>query len=406
MANDTDQPQRDPAATRLPNAESGSSRKPFRDGEETANVLLNAAPTAAFLIDVAGIILFANHLAATRIGIAAERMIGHPIADFLPPAVAEFRRQKGLEVIREGRPVFFEDSCDNRFYSSSVHPICDESGRVVKLAIHSKDITEEKRSEEERRKLTVQLQQAQKMEAIGTLAGGIAHDFNNLLMAIQGNVSLMLFDTPVSHTHHRTLMNIEKLVRSGADLTSKLLGYARKGKYEARPILLNDLVAETADTFGRMRKEIIIEREFAPDLKGIIVDRGQIEQVLLNMFVNAADAMPSGGRLLLKTDNVTHREGVCAFACRRLGGGDRPYDYRSHLRPLFHHKKNGPRHRPGARLGLWDRQKPQRLYRRGVAAGGRGRLFCLFPGHRDAALFIGGPPRPAAGRLGHRAFSG
>jgi PAS domain S-box-containing protein len=308
MANDTDQPQRDPAATRLPNAESGSSRKPFRDGEETANVLLNAAPTAAFLIDVAGIILFANHLAATRIGIAAERMIGHPIADFLPPAVAEFRRQKGLEVIREGRPVFFEDSCDNRFYSSSVHPICDESGRVVKLAIHSKDITEEKRSEEERRKLTVQLQQAQKMEAIGTLAGGIAHDFNNLLMAIQGNVSLMLFDTPVSHTHHRTLMNIEKLVRSGADLTSKLLGYARKGKYEARPILLNDLVAETADTFGRMRKEIIIEREFAPDLKGIIVDRGQIEQVLLNMFVNAADAMPSGGRLLLKTDNVTHRE--------------------------------------------------------------------------------------------------
>jgi two-component system, cell cycle sensor histidine kinase and response regulator CckA len=214
--------------------------------------------------------------------------------------VAEFRRQKGLEVIREGRPVFFEDSCEGRSSSSSVHPICDESGRVVKLAIHSKDITEEKRSEEERRKLTIQLQQAQKMEAIGTLAGGIAHDFNNLLMAIQGNVSLMLFDTPVSQAHHRALMNIEKLVRSGADLTSKLLGYARKGKYEARPILLNDLVAETADTFGRMRKEIIIEREFAPDLKGIIVDRGQIEQVLLNMFVNAADAMPSGGRLLLQ----------------------------------------------------------------------------------------------------------
>ena len=319
MAEELQHARAGPVSACWPDADPDPNRKAFSDSEQTAHVLLNAAPTAAFLIDTRGIILAVNRLAATRLNVTAEKMIGRPLADFTPPDVAEYRRQKGREVIREGKPVFFEDTCEGRTYFSSVHPIHDESGRVVKLAIHSKDITEEKRSEEERHKLNLQLQQAQKMEAIGTLAGGIAHDFNNLLMAIQGNVSLMLFDTPVSETHHRALTNIEKLVRSGADLTSKLLGYARKGKYESRPILLNDLVAETADTFGRMRKEILIEREFAPDLKGIIADRGQIEQVLLNLFVNAADAMPAGGRLLLKTDNVTHREIPCKGYTVRSG---------------------------------------------------------------------------------------
>ncbi len=308
MAKDKHQCPTNPAPARLLGSDPGAPAKAFSDSEQTAHVLLNASPTAAFLIDTAGIILAINRLAATRLKIADDALIGRPISEFMPPDLAEYRRQKGLEVIRTREPVFFEDICNGRTYFNSVHPICDERGEVIKLAIHSKDITEEKRSEEERRKLTVQLQQAQKMEAIGTLAGGIAHDFNNLLMAIQGNVSLMLFDTPVSHAHHRALTNIEKLVRSGADLTSKLLGYARKGKYESRPILLNELVEETAETFGRMRKEIRIDRELAPDLKGIIADRGQIEQVLLNLFVNAADAMPAGGRLLLQTDNVTHRD--------------------------------------------------------------------------------------------------
>jgi PAS domain S-box-containing protein len=321
MADDTHQARTDPVSACCPTPEPDACRKRFSDSEEIEHVLLNAAPTAAFLIDVAGIVLAVNRLAATRMGVAAEKMLGRPIAEFLPPAVAELRRQKGLEAIREGKPVFFEDTCDGRSYSNSVHPVCNDRGQVIKLAIHSKDITEEKRSEEERRKLTIQLQQAQKMEAIGTLAGGIAHDFNNLLMAIQGNVSLMLFDAPASQAHQRALTNIEKLVRSGADLTSKLLGYARKGKYESRPIRLNDLVAETADTFGRMRKEIRIERELARDLKGVIADRGQIEQVLLNLFVNAADAMPGGGKLLLQTDNVGHRD------IPRKGYSVRPGEY-------------------------------------------------------------------------------
>jgi PAS domain S-box-containing protein len=280
----------------------------LRNSEETTRVLLNAASNAAFLIDTGGIVLAVNEQALSRMGKTAAEMVGKPLAGFLPPELGEARRQRGLEVIRTGRPLRFEDEWDGRTYSSSIHPIQDEKGRVLKLAIYSKDITEEKESEEERKKLTKQLQQAQKMEAIGTLAGGIAHDFNNLLMAIQGNVSLALFDMEPSHPQHRILANIEKLVRSGADLTSKLLGYARKGKYESRPMGLNDLVRETSETFGRMRKDISIFRDLSEDLKNVIADKGQIEQVLLNLFVNAADAMPAGGKLILKTRNVTHQD--------------------------------------------------------------------------------------------------
>jgi len=279
--------------------------KVLRGSEEATRILLNAAVDAALLIDTQGTVLSVNKEAAARLGKAPEEVVGQSLSEFLPPEVEEFRKRKRIEVIDTGKSVHFEDQQGETFYSISMHPICNEKGQVIKLAIYSKDISEEKHSEEERKKLTAQLQQAQKMEAIGTLAGGIAHDFNNLLMAIQGNVSLALFEMEPSHPQHRIFANIEKLVRSGADLTSKLLGYARRGKYESRPLVLNDLVRETSETFGRMRKDISIERDLAEDVKSIIADKGQIEQVLLNLFVNAADAMPTGGTLVLKTRNVT-----------------------------------------------------------------------------------------------------
>jgi len=160
----------------------------------------------------------------------------------------------------------------------------------------------------DRKRLEAQLVQAQKMEAIGTLAGGIAHDFNNLLMGIQGNISLMLMSMDHSYPDYGRLENIEKQIRSGAGLTSRLLGYARKGKYEVKPIDLNQLVEGTSDTFGRTKKEITIHRELAKDLFAVEADSGQIEQVLLNLFVNAADAMPGGGKLTLKTMNLTDKD--------------------------------------------------------------------------------------------------
>ena len=170
------------------------------------------------------------------------------------------------------------------------------------------DTTERKRVEEAKVKLEVQLQQAQKMEAIGVLAGGIAHNFNNLLMAIQGNVSLMLFDIDSSHPHYEFLTTIEDEIMDGAQLAKQLLGYARKGRYFPQPINLNELVERISEVIGGTRREIHIHRELVEDLYAIEADQSQIEQVLMNLFVNAADAMLGGGDLILKTANATHTD--------------------------------------------------------------------------------------------------
>jgi CheY-like chemotaxis protein len=153
-----------------------------------------------------------------------------------------------------------------------------------------------------------QLLNMHKMESIGTLAGGIAHDFNNLLMAIQGNVSLALYDLQEHHPCRRIFDNIQKAVQSGSRLTSQLLGFARKGRYEAKPLELNRVVKDVSETYGRTRKDLTIHHELASDLSSVEADEGQIEQVLLNVLVNAGQAMPGGGDLFLKTRNATHRE--------------------------------------------------------------------------------------------------
>jgi CheY-like chemotaxis protein len=146
------------------------------------------------------------------------------------------------------------------------------------------------------------------MEAIGTLAGGIAHDFNNLLMGIQGRTSLMLLDADSGHPHYEHLKGIEVYVKSAADLTRQLLGFARGGRYEVKATDLNDLLKRSAEMFGRTRKEIMIHTRFMADLWPVEADRGQIEQVLLNLFVNAWQSMPGGGDLFLETRNVHLQE--------------------------------------------------------------------------------------------------
>ena len=109
-------------------------------------------------------------------------------------------------------------------------------------------------------------------------------------------------------THYEDLKNIEKQVKRGSTLTRQLLGYTRKGRYEVKPIDLNHLVEEISETFGRTRKGITIHRDLAENLFAIEADESQIEQVLLNMYVNAGDAMPGRGDLILKTMNVTHKD--------------------------------------------------------------------------------------------------
>ena len=169
----------------------------------------------------------------------------------------------------------------------------------------TRDISDIREAEETRQKLQSQIQQALKMEAMGTLAGGIAHDFNNLLMAIQGRASLMLMKKDPFDSDFEHLRGIESHVESAADLTKQLLGFSRGGKYEVRPTDLNDLIKRQNHMFGRTKKEITIHEKYGVSLWFVEVDRGQIEQILLNLYVNAWQAMPGGGDLYLETENVT-----------------------------------------------------------------------------------------------------
>lgn len=156
----------------------------------------------------------------------------------------------------------------------------------------------------DRKLLEAQLLQAQKMQAIGTLAGGIAHDFNNLLMGIMGRVSLINHDIDLSHPYYKHLKGIEDIVKRGSELTKQLLGFAMGGKYELKPTDINELIEKCFDMFGRTRKETRIHTIFQKDVCAVEIDQSQIEQVLLNLFVNAWHAMPGGGDIFIKTENV------------------------------------------------------------------------------------------------------
>ena len=179
----------------------------------------------------------------------------------------------------------------------------DTDGNPWKVTGVAHDITQRRQAEEENKRLEKKLMQAQKMEALGTLSGGIAHDFNNLMTGILGNTSLMLFDLDENHIYHDRLKQIEHLVKRGASLTRQLLGLSRQGKFQALPINLNNLVRESVEIYGRTKKDIQIHTNLQENVWTVVADRGQIEQVLLNLFINAWQAMPKGGSLYIETNN-------------------------------------------------------------------------------------------------------
>jgi PAS domain S-box-containing protein len=270
--------------------------------EEVYRSLINSSADAIAIYDLEGRPNYINPSFTEMFGWTLREVKGRRIP-FVPESEMEATAAAINGIVKEGKPrQGFETkrltkNGDLIDISISASQYDDHEGKPAGMLVILRDISDTKR-------LQIQLHQAQKMEAIGTLAGGIAHDFNNLLMGVQGNASLMLLETDPETPRYDRLKNIERQVEMGSKLTSQLLGYARKGRYEIKPTNLNKLIEEISETFGRTRKEIVIHKDLADNLSPIEVDEGQIEQVLLNLFVNASDAMAGGGTLTLKTMNV------------------------------------------------------------------------------------------------------
>ena len=178
-------------------------------------------------------------------------------------------------------------------------------GEQVILSV-TRDITD-------RIQMELQLQQAQKYEALGTLAGGIAHDFNNLLMGIQGRASLLGVNLPPEDPSIEHVQSIEDYVRSATHLTNQILGFARGGKYETAPVNINELLKKSITLFSRTSKELSLHLHLHSEPVTAEVDQRQFEQAFLNIFVNAKQAMPEGGDIFLETSTINLSEEFCAL---------------------------------------------------------------------------------------------
>ena len=203
-------------------------------------------------------------------------------------------------------------SGERRTVQGVYYPIRDADGAIKSVILIHQDFTERRKAEMESQKLAEQLQQAMKMEAVGRLAGGIAHDFNNLLTTIGGNVELARMGLASSDPLLPYLEEVTKAAESAASLTRQLLAFSRRQIIEPRIVNLNELVHRMETMIARLiGEDVELRVVLGTDLWSVMVDPGHFEQVLVNLAVNARDAMPNGGRLLIETANRELGESYC-----------------------------------------------------------------------------------------------
>lgn len=273
----------------------------LRESEEKFRAIAENALEAIFIVQD-GVIKFPNPRAEEMFGYSAAELDGIPIERFIYPQDREKKPAQSHRI--PGSDTGIVNSCfriinriKNELFTELNSVSINWDGKPATLNF-LRDITEKK-------KLETQLLQAQKMEAIGTMAGGIAHNFNNLLTGILGNTSIILGDTAADNPHYEELKQIEENVQSGVHLTRQLLGFARSGKYEVKVTDLNLLIQKSTEMFGRTRREIHFQEKYAADLWPVEVDKAQLEQVMLNLYVNAWQAMPEGGSIFIQTGNIS-----------------------------------------------------------------------------------------------------
>lgn len=286
----------------------------LRKSEDKHRSILEALEEGYFELNIAGDMTFFNRALCDMVGSSPKELLGSNYKSFLDVKTAErlfrfFNRvyETGEHATETDYEIIRKDG-SKRIFELSVYPLKDNEGSFVGFRGISRDITEKMIAENDMQRLEDQLHQAQKLESVGTLAGGVAHDFNNILMAIQGNATLVQLRTEKEHQNQQLIENIMALIKTGSDITRRILDFAKGVKYDIETSDLNDIVKNSTNMFARTKKEITIHEKYEKGLWTVDVDRGQIAQVLLNLYVNASDAMPEGGNLYIETSNIVLSE--------------------------------------------------------------------------------------------------
>lgn len=287
-------------------------RQRQRAEEELRKLSQAVAQSASIIVitDTQGRIEYANPRFTETSGYTLAEALGqstHILKSGHTPPEVYHQLWETISAGKEWRGEFYNRKKNGEFYweSASISPIKNADGVITHFLAVKEEITERKQAEETKAKLEEQLRQAQKMESIGRLAGGVAHDFNNLLTVIHGYCALMQEQIPTGDPLMEDLGQIQRASERASSLTRQLLAFSRQQVLAPTVLDLNELIANLQKMLGRLiGEDITLETALQPELWPIIADPGQIEQVIMNLVVNARDAMPTGGKLTLETDNV------------------------------------------------------------------------------------------------------
>lgn len=304
------------------------AEKQLQESEKRFKELVDLLPQFVFEVNYEGYFTLANQAALGTMGCTLEDVSkGVHLRDVVAPGEAD-RAMRDFEKSLQGENVFGQEYLLRARDQRLLPIICycspiERDGKIVGLRGVAVDLTERKRAEEERDRLKSQLFQAQKLEAIGTLTGGIAHDFNNLLTIINGYTEMILMDKTEDDPLYGDLKKILETGMKGAEMVQMLLRFSKNAQISLQPLDLN-LVVESSVTFMKRTfpKMVEIEKILERDIALVNADAEQVEQVLMNLCINAKEAMPDGGRLRIETRNTIVEDDHCT-----LQAGPRPGSY-------------------------------------------------------------------------------